>query len=104
MLETFDIQLHLTAKNQHAAIVERHNELLRRQIHLTDMEATKQGLRVSFEHALQEATFAKNTLLQHGGFSPYEALYGRTPRLLDVMSHEDDSVPKENAVEMSNCS
>ena len=100
VLETFDIQLHLTAKNQHAAIVERHNELLRRQIHLTDMEATKQGLRVSFEHALQEATFAKNTLLQHGGFSPYEALYGRTPRLLDVMSHEDDSVPKENAVEM----
>ena len=25
---------------------------------------------------------------------------GRTPRLLDVMSHEDDSVPKENAAEM----
>ena len=69
VLEAFDIALHLKAKNQHAAIVERHNELLRRQIHFTDMEATKSGLRVSYEHVLQEATFAKNTLLQYGGFT-----------------------------------
>ena len=42
----------------------------------------------------------KNTLLQYGGYSPYEALFGRTPRLLDVMPHEDDSVIKENAAEV----
>ena len=35
-----------------------------------------------------------------GFVSPYEALYGRTPRFLDVMSHEDDSALKENAAEM----
>ena len=86
VLEQFQIKLHLKAKGQHAAMIERHNELLRRQIHLTDQQATNDGLRVSFTQILNEALFAKNVLLQYGGFSPYEALYGRTPPLLDVMS------------------
>ena len=90
IMEQLNIQLHLKAKGQHAAIVERHNELLRRQIHLIDGKATADGLRVSFQQVLTEATFAKNVLLQYGGYSPYEALYGRTPPLLDVLSHEDD--------------
>ena len=91
ILEDLGIKLHLKAKQQHAAVVERHNDLLRRQIHLMDAQAIADGLRVSFEQVLSEATMAKNMLLQYGGYSPYEALYGRTPHLLDVMSAEADA-------------
>jgi hypothetical protein len=90
ILEQLGIKLELKAKGQHAPMVERHNELLRRQLHLIDSQATSDGLRVSFPQILQEAVFAKNVLLQYGGFSPFEALYGRTPPLLDVMHHEDN--------------
>ena len=90
VLEQLKIKLHLKAKSQHAPVVERHNEILRRQIHLMDQQATRDGLRVSFTQVLNEAVFSKNVLLQYGGYSPYEALFGRTPPMLDVMTAEDD--------------
>ena len=90
VLEQLHVKLTLKAKGQHAPVVERHNEILRRQIHLLDQQATNEGLRVSFQQILNEAVFSKNILLQYGGYSPYEALLGRTPPLLDVMSIEDD--------------
>ena len=46
------LRLHLKAKQQHAAVVERHTALLRRQVHLMDAQATADGLRVSFAQAL----------------------------------------------------
>ncbi|CAL1139494.1 unnamed protein product [Cladocopium goreaui] len=55
-----------------------------------DQQATRDGLRVSFTQVLNEAVFSKNVLLQYGGYSPYEALFGRTPPMLDVMTAEDD--------------
>ena len=55
-----------------------------------DQQATRDGLRVSFTQVLNEAVFSKNVLLQYGGYSPYEALFGRTPPLLDVTTAEDD--------------
>ena len=93
VLEQLNIKLHLKAKSQHAPVVERHNEILRRQIHLMDQQATRDGLRVSFTQVLNEAVFSKNVLLQYGGYSPYEALFGRTPPMLDVMTAEDDQEP-----------
>eukprot|EP00435_Cladocopium_sp_Y103_P035006 s3086_g9.t1 len=90
VLEQLHVKLALKAKNQHAPVVERHNEILRRQIHLIDQQATNEGLRVSFQQILNEAVFSKNILLQYGGYSPYEALFGLTPPLLDVMSVEGD--------------
>ena len=70
VLEQLHIKLHLKAKSQHAPVVERHNEILRRQIHLMDQQATRDGLRVSFTQVLNEAVFSKNVLLQYGGYSP----------------------------------
>ena len=35
-----------------------------------------------FHHTLAEATFAGNALTTIGDFSPYRAVYGRTPNLL----------------------
>ena len=46
VLEDLGIKLHLKAKQQHAAVAERHNDLLRRQIYLMDAQAIADGLRV----------------------------------------------------------
>ena len=83
-LEKRHVKLTLRARYQHAGIVERHNELLRRQIHYIDAQATADGVRTDFPGILAEALFAKNALFTCGGFSPYEALFGRTPGLLNV--------------------
>ncbi|CAE7152098.1 unnamed protein product [Symbiodinium pilosum] len=37
---------------------------------------------------LAEAIFAKNALFRHGNASPYEAVFGRTPALLDALHFE----------------
>ena len=87
-LECIGVSLKLRARDQHASMIERHNELLRRQVHLCDSQATTEGLRVSFEQVLSEALYAKNILLTYGGHSPYEALFGRTPALLNVLDEE----------------
>ena len=83
-LQARQCKLTLRARGQHVGI-----DLLRRQIHLMDSDATNHGLRVDFEQILSEAVFAKNILLTYGGWSPYEALYGRTPALLDVSTADE---------------
>ena len=88
LLESRGCKLTLRAKGQHAGMIERHNDLLRRQIHLMDSQAIADGLIVDFKFILLEAVFAKNVLLTYGGFSPYKALYGGVPPLLDVMNEE----------------
>ena len=87
-LEAREVSLITRAKNQHADMVERHHEILRKQIHLLQSHTLNEGLRASFSAILSEATFAKNVLFNVGGASPYEAVYGRTPPLVSVSSHE----------------
>ena len=87
-LEARCVNLMPKAKYQHADMVERHHEILRRQIHLIDANSLAEGLRTSFEAVLAEATFAKNVLFNTGGATPYEAVYGRVPPLVAVINHE----------------
>ena len=68
--------------------MERHHEILPRQIHLLDFNATAEGLRASFTAVLSEATFAKNVLFNQEGASPYGAVYGRVPPLGTVASNQ----------------
>ena len=82
------IKLTLRARGQHAGMVERHNELLRSQFHKVEGQAIADGLRVDVSEMLSESLFAKNVLCVVGGYSPYQALYGRTPPILDVLSEE----------------
>ena len=82
------MELTLKARGQHASLIERHNEILRQQLHICNEQATSDGLKVDFENILSESLFAKNCLLVLGGYTPYEALYGRTPPLLNVMDVE----------------
>ena len=89
------IKLNLKARGQHAFLIERHNEILRQQLHRCDEQSTADGLRVGMENTLSESLFAKNCLLVQGGYSPYEALFGRCPPLLNVRDLERDDPQEE---------
>ncbi|CAE7553939.1 RE2 [Symbiodinium sp. CCMP2456] len=83
-----DIKYVPKAKYAHASVVERHNALLRRQVHLLLEQSHEDGLRVPFSAILAEAVFAKNALLRINNFTPYEAVLGRTPPLYDLIAPE----------------
>ena len=83
-----DIKYVPKAKYAHASVVERHNALLRRQVHLLLEQSNEDGLRVPFSAILAEAVFAKNALLRINNFTPYEAVLGRTPPLYDLIAPE----------------
>ena len=80
-LERMGVSRKLKAKGQHAKIVERHHEILRRQLHLVESQGREDGLDVSLTRILAEAVFAKNAWLTIGDGTPYKALYGRVPEL-----------------------
>eukprot|EP00971_Amphidinium_carterae_P012898 254252-Amphidinium_carterae.1 len=64
-------------------MVEKHNDLLRRQLHLVDEQLDRDGVSMPPEAVLDESVLAKNCLLAvTGGVSPYKALYGRAPPML----------------------
>ena len=82
------INLQLVAKEQHCGVVERHNELLRRQLHLIDTQAQNEGLPIGINTLIGEAIYAKNILFTVGNTTPHEAVFGRTPPLLQVAAHD----------------
>ena len=96
-LEQRGIRLVLRAKGQHAQLVERHHELLRKQLRVIDDQCTADALKVDFDYILSEAVLSKNCLISIKGRSPYEALYGRVPPLLGTqaaeLGTEDDRDP-----------
>ena len=81
-LERMGTTRRLKAPGQHAQIVERHHEILRRQLCLIIAQCTEENLRIPFMRQLAEAVFAKNAFLTIGDGTPYKALYGRVPLLL----------------------
>ena len=87
-LERKGVALKLRSKEQHAQTVERHHEILRQMLHKLEEQCTADGIRASFGMILAEAIFAKNALFRHGNASPYEAVFGRTPALLDALHFE----------------
>ena len=83
--EKWSISLRLRAKGQHATTVERHHEILRQHVHRILAQTRLEGLIVSVEDVIAEATFAKNALLQCNGATPYVALLGRHPNILSEL-------------------
>eukprot|EP00971_Amphidinium_carterae_P102564 2030284-Amphidinium_carterae.1 len=97
----WSIDLHFRPRGSHARMVERHNDLLRRQLHLVDEQLERDGVAVPPEAILDESVLAKNCLLAiTGGISPYKALYGRAPPILmdmepvsvTALEDEDDGI------------
>eukprot|EP00959_Pyramimonas_sp_CCMP1952_P300416 6283572-Pyramimonas_sp.AAC.1 len=50
----------LKATGQHAQVVERHHEILRRQMHVIDAHLRELGIKLPFARRLAEAVLAKN--------------------------------------------
>jgi hypothetical protein len=82
MFERWHVTFKPKGKGSHAAIVERHHEVLRQQFHLIKSQCQAEGLAVSDEEILSECFWAKNSMIRVHGQSPYQALFGRVPPLL----------------------
>ena len=83
------IQCHVRAPNMHARYIERRGALFREAIHKIDSQLRKDGITLPFEAVVAEAVFAGNALLTVNGSSPYNAVFGRVPRILPGMDQID---------------
>eukprot|EP00435_Cladocopium_sp_Y103_P052682 s894_g16.t1 len=82
------IQVSFRARGQHCGLVERHTEILRRQLHLLEDQSNAERLAVPFSTGLSDAVFAKNAMFQLGNATPYEAIFSRRPPLMATVSEE----------------
>ena len=78
------IELRPRAPGQHAQLAERHHEVLRQQLHRLEDQAAEEGVSSGFEEILTESIIAKNSLTSIAGYSPFQAVHGRTLELLDL--------------------
>ena len=73
-LDRHSCQLKPKAPKEHAQMVERHHELLRRILLRVEAQLAEEGINVGLDVILAESLLAKNCLLQVSGHSPYRAL------------------------------
>ena len=81
--ERWNVDIKTKPQGSHANIVERHHEILRDQLHKIQSQLTAEKIvGVSVNEILSEAIFAKNAFVQIHGTTPYQAVLGRTPKVL----------------------
>ena len=80
--DRWNIELKPRPRGNHAHVVERHQEILRQQYHRVKSQCAQEGLRVTKEAMMDETNLAKNVLVSVHGESPYAAMFGRVPNLL----------------------
>ncbi len=73
------MQLRPKAPGEHAQVVERHQAILRSLFAKVEAQLAAEGMNVPFAVVVAECTLAKNVLTTVAGFTPYIALYGRSP-------------------------
>ena len=78
-LDRVHIELKTKAPGEHAQMVERHHELLRRILLRIEDQLEEEGIKVPLSVVVAEGALAKNTLTRVAGHTPYRALYGRDP-------------------------
>ena len=86
------VQLKTKAPGEHAQMVERHHELLRKLLLRVESQLLAEGLNVPFEVILAECILAKNVLTTVAGQTPYRALYGREPPGLAEFEPQSETV------------
>ena len=103
-LERHKCHRKLKATDLHAHMVERHHEALRDLFHKISDQTAAEGVRVTPDNVISEASYAKNVLVNIGGHSPHEAVFGTRPHLLlpdrdeTNVSCLDDSTGMENGI------
>merc|ERR1712078_922176 len=81
-LRRHGIELRGRVKDQHARYVERRGALLRDTVHRIESQLEEEGIVIPFGQILAEAIFCGNALLTIRDSTPYNAVYGRVPRIL----------------------
>eukprot|EP00971_Amphidinium_carterae_P030095 591580-Amphidinium_carterae.1 len=69
-------------ERSHASVVERHHAIIRDTFVRVRDQCVSDGVPYTDSLVLDESVFAKNVLTNIGGFSPYQAVFGRTPPLM----------------------
>ena len=87
----WNIELVLRPRKAHARMIERHNELLRSQLHRVEGQLQREGLALTAEAILDECVLAKNVMLCVHGVSPYKAVFGRVPNMLSEFEPMSDT-------------
>ena len=78
-LDRVFVQLKTKAPGEHAQMVERHHEVLRRLLLRVESQLAQETIAVPFKALLSECVLAKNVMTTVAGQTPYRALYGRDP-------------------------
>ena len=93
------ITVRTRAPAQHARMIERRGAVLRHSMHTAEEQMAREGLPVTMPALLAECVFAGNALTNVGGVTPYNARFGKQPRILpDLLALPDDSAgPGRNA-------
>ena len=77
-----DVQLRTKPTELHATMIERHNALLRRLLHIIDDQVEAEGLHITDEDIVAETCYAKSNMLEVGGAHPITAVLGIKPHVL----------------------
>ena len=80
--DLWSIELIVRPPDKKAWLAERHHEILRKQLHKTTAQLHSEGIVVPFSNVVAQCQFAKNAMLNTGHGTPYQSVFGRTPRLL----------------------
>ena len=86
------VKLKTKAPGEHAQIVERHHELLRRLLLGGEAQLQAEGLNLPTEVVVAECILAKNVLTTVAGHTPYRALYGCDPPGLAEFEPQSETV------------
>ena len=96
--EANTIGLKYKAPRQKTWMVERHNELLRIGLHLTESQMIKEGMEVPFPQVLAIVTFTKHALALVNNSTPYQALLVRQPTLLPPLEGGHNSSATDDKI------
>ena len=81
--------------NSHAALIERHHQVLRDLLHKLTSQIRVEKLQVEINDVLSQAIFAKNVLTNVAGFSPFLAVFGRWPNVLSDLEAAGQSALRD---------
>ena len=93
------IQIKQEMPGAHAAIVERHHDLLRCILHTTETQLAEEGVNMDFDIVLAECVFLSIiVMLSVAGFRRYQTLYRRLPAMMADFEPNADLILADNAV------
>ena len=110
-LARLGIKLHVKGKDQHAHYIERRGALLRDFVHRLKSQLEEEGLGdTPLKMIIAEALFVTNAMITvktgDVSFTPYQGLYGRTPKILPSIDQIDaprgGQSPETRTIESTN--